>query len=97
MDPPRTRKRCLETNRKAGIFEQIHLKINRKEFAILRSAKIGRILPMGTTSTKGLRRSEAISDIANNIDSTFVRILVATVCGCFPHCSQCSAGAGETR
>jgi hypothetical protein len=52
MEPPRTRKRCPETNRKAGVFEQIHLKINKKEFAILRSAKIGRILPMGTLQQK---------------------------------------------
>jgi hypothetical protein len=29
------KKRCPETNRKAGIFEQIHLKISKKEFAIL--------------------------------------------------------------
>jgi hypothetical protein len=52
---------------------------------------------MGTSSTKGLRRSETISDTANNIDSTFIRSFVAIVCGCFPRCSQCSASAGETR
>jgi hypothetical protein len=48
---------------------------------------------MGTTSAKGLRRSESISDTTNNIDSTFVRSPVATVCGCFPRCSQCSAAS----
>jgi hypothetical protein len=78
---------CQETNRKAKIFEQIHLEISIKEFAILRSSKIGRSLPMGTSLAKGLRRSEAISDTTNNIDSTFVRSPITTVCGCFPHCS----------
>ena len=52
---------------------------------------------MGTGSTKGLWRSETISDTTNNINSTFVRSPIATVCGCFPRHSQCSAGTGETR
>jgi hypothetical protein len=52
---------------------------------------------MGTSSTKDLQRSETISYIANNLDSTFIRSSISTVCGCFPCCSQCSAGARETR
>jgi hypothetical protein len=91
------KKRHLEINREAGLFEQIHLKINRKEFAILRSAKISRSLPVGTSSTTILQRSKAISDTTNNIDCTFIRSLVATICGSFSCHSQCSAGAGEVE
>jgi hypothetical protein len=52
---------------------------------------------MGTGSTKGLRRYETLSYTTNDLDSTFIRSSVATVRSCFPHCSQCSASARETR
>jgi hypothetical protein len=81
------KKRRSEDNRKVGIFEQIHLKVSRKKFTILWSAKISQSLPMGTSSTKGLRRSETIFDSTNNINSTFVRSPITTVYGCFPRCS----------
>jgi hypothetical protein len=52
---------------------------------------------MGTNSTKGFRRAETISNRIDNVDSTFIRSPIATVCGFFSRCSQCSVGAGKTR
>jgi hypothetical protein len=39
---------------------------------------------MGTGSTKGLRRFEAISYKVNNLDSTFIRSSTTIVCSCLP-------------
>jgi hypothetical protein len=78
------KKRCLEINRETGLFEQIHLEISRKKISILRSAKISWSLSMGTNSTKGFRRAEAISDTTNNVEPTFVRSPIAIVYSCFP-------------
>jgi hypothetical protein len=97
MEPPRTRKGAQRlTGRLASLnrFISRSVESNLPFFEVLKSAKD---FSMWTNSTKGFRRAEAISDTTNNIDSTYVRSHIATICSCFPRCCQCSAGAGETR
>jgi hypothetical protein len=87
VEPPKSIKRCPKIDRKVGIIEYIYFKISREELAILRSAEISQSLSMGTNSAKGFQRDEAISNRTDNIDSTFIRSPIATVCSCFSHCS----------
>jgi hypothetical protein len=97
METPRTRKgaqiliwRLASLNR----FISRSAERNLPFFEVLKSTEV---FQWGPVQQKSLRRSEAISDTTNNIDSTFVRSPVATICGSFSYHSQCNAGAEETR
>jgi hypothetical protein len=92
MEPPKTRKGAQRLRGRLASLKRFisrSAERNLPFFKVLKSVDVFQ-------STKGLRRSETISYTANNLDST-IRSSVATVCGCFPRCSQCSAGAREIR
>jgi hypothetical protein len=50
---------------------------------------------VGPSSTESLRRTEAIPDRSNNINSTCARGSVTIICGSFALCSECGTCAGE--
>jgi hypothetical protein len=83
--------------RKAGIVEQIYIKISRWKSTILCNTKVSRSFSMGSGSTEGFRRLKAILDRFDNSNPTFIRNYVTPVCVCLPFCSQCGTCTGEAR
>jgi hypothetical protein len=87
MEPPNTKKRAQRlTGRLASLNRFISRSAERNLpfFEILKPAEV---FSVGSGSTKGFRRVEAILDLFDNTNSTFARGSIALICGSFALCS----------
>jgi hypothetical protein len=86
MEPPNSKKGA---QRLAGRLASLNRFISRsaeRNLPFLKNTEISRTLPVGSGSTKSLRRAKAIFDRFDNSNPTFIWNFTTSVCGCFSHC-----------